>query len=302
MLKQTTWAFSLVALIGCVACATEDDDGVGNSGGITGTGATGTGGFGTGGFSTGGTDAGLGGSSGGGTAGASGASGAAGTGGGADAGPTVTVTGRATGLLTPTTGISGIAVCLYQVASVPCVQTDTNGDYSLAGVPASSEVLLEYKKSGYLNVLRTVTTGTGLTDVGVGNFPTTNEAAGFAALVGTTIDPTKGQVLFSAFQPGTSGFAGQDGVTALMTPNSGSGPHYIKTSPTQPDPTLTATDTLGFGLYANVNPGTVDVTLTHPSKTCKRLVIGSFAGSGPTASKVPVVAGYLTAGAALECP
>ncbi|HMR74851.1 MAG TPA: hypothetical protein PKD61_07055, partial [Polyangiaceae bacterium] len=93
MLKQTTWAFSLVALIGCVACATEDDDGVGNSGGITGTGATGTGGFGTGGFSTGGTDAGLGGSSGGGTAGASGASGAAGTGGGADAGPTVTVTG-----------------------------------------------------------------------------------------------------------------------------------------------------------------------------------------------------------------
>ncbi|MEZ4219773.1 MAG: hypothetical protein R3B13_02510 [Polyangiaceae bacterium] len=299
MRNPMAWALVVAATCAGVACAQEDDDGIKATGGFGGVGATGgsaTGGSNSGGF--GNFDSGVGGTSSGGASGASGSSGA----GGQDAGPTVSVSGRTLGLVT-VSPIAGFSVCLYQVPSVPCVTSDTNGNYTLPGVPANSEVLLEYKLSGYLNVLRTVTTGAGNVDVGVANYPSTAEANAFASLVGTTIDPTKGQVLFSAFQPGTTSLDGQDGVTASMSPTSGSGPHYINSGPPLlPDSNLTATDTIGFGLYANVSPGNVEITLTHPTKTCQRLVLASFAGSGPTVSKVPVVAGYLTAGAALECP
>ena len=68
-----------------------------------------------------------------------------------------------------------------------------------------------------------------------------------------------------------------------------------------PSTSLTTTSTAGIGLFANVSPGDVEVTLTHLSKSCQRMGT-SWSGTTPTASKVKVVAGYLTAGAGLECP
>ena len=226
--------------------------------------------------------------------------GMAGAGGG---GPTVSVSGRCLELLTLTTNptpIPGFKVCLYQKPAVPCVTSDSNGLFSLVGVPANSEVLLEFTKQDYLAVLRTATTGPNGVDVGGAGYPKNSEALLFANAIGSTIDITKGQVLLSAFQQGSSGLDGQDGVTASLSPSSGKGPFYLSAS-NLPDLNLTQTSTSGFGLFNNVDPGTVEIDLTHGSKSCQVLPTAAWAGSSPSKSKVPVVAGYLTAGAAVVC-
>lgn len=291
------------ALAGAVACAASEDGG--GAGGAAGT--AGSAGNDAGGAGGQGGSAGTAGSAG--SAGSSGndAGGAAGAGGGDagfDAGPTVTVSGQTVALSDLTTPIADFKVCVYQQPAITCVKSDAQGYFFLTGVPASTEVLLEFtKEPTQFPVLRTVTTTNANTDIGSIGYPTKTEANLFAFAAGTTIDPTKGQVLISAFQPGSSAqFTGQDGVTATMTPMSGSGPFYVKDSqPPAPDKTLTATSTLGFGLFANTNPGTVEIDMVHPTKTCTQLPLASWKASKPSGSKVPVVAGYLTGGAAVLC-
>ena len=156
------------------------------------------------------------------------------------------VIGRTSSLTDLSTAVPGFKVCVFQDTSVPCVVSDSLGDFQLPGVPASSEVLLEFTRASYYPVLRTVTTHGSATDIGNAGYPSLIEANAFASIVGTTIDNNKGQVLFSALQPAL-GFAGQDGVTASMTPASGSGPFYVSAAQL-PDPTLTTTSEAGFGL------------------------------------------------------
>ena len=106
-------------------------------------------------------------------------------------------------------------------------------------------------------------------------------------------------MLFTSLVQGTSGYTGQDGVSASMTPASGVGPYYVSSN-NLPDKTLTATTTAGFGLFANVTPGDVEVTMTHPTKSCP-LLPTAWPGSTSNAAKVRVVGGYLTGGAAVLC-
>ncbi len=277
--------------------------GTGGTGGTAATGGVGgsSGGSGGTGGSTGGTGGSTGGTGGstGGTGGTGGTDGGTGDAGG-DAGPTSTVSGSIVGLISSTTPVSGMKVCVYKTPSIPCVTTGSNGNYQLMGVPANAEVLLEYTKTGYLSSLVTVKTVVGPMSIGQFQAPTTSEADTFASMVGTTIDTTKGQILITAFQGAPGSYTGQDNVTATVTPKSGTGPFYL-TSSMLPSTSLTTTSTAGIGLFANVSPGDVEVTLTHLSKSCQRMGT-SWSGTTPTASKVKVVAGYLTAGAGLECP
>lgn len=308
VLGPMTVVASLFALGACSA----SEGGGGGAGGADGGGAGGTAATGGMGGSTGGTGGTTGGTGGatGGTGGATGGTGGTtgGTGGtdggagdaGGDAGPTATVSGSIVGLITSTTPVSGMKVCVYQTPSIPCVTTGSTGNYQLMGVPANANVLLEYTKTGYLSSLVTVKTVLGPMSIGQFQAPTTSEADTFASMVGTTIDPTKGQILITAFQGAPGSYTGQDNVTATLTPKSGTGPFYL-TSGMLPSTSLTTTSTAGIGLFANVSPGDAEVTLTHLSKSCQRMGT-SWAGSTPTASKVKVVAGYLTAGAGLECP
>ena len=86
-------------------------------------------------------------------------------------------------------------------------------------------------------------------------------------------------MLFTAFQPGTPSYAGQDNVTASLTPMSGVGPYYVASN-NLPDKTLTSTSTAGFGLFANVDPGDVEVTMTHAVHSCGILDEGRIVYGG----------------------
>jgi hypothetical protein len=292
------------------ACATSDDatGGAGTGGTTASGGAAGSDGGGTGGSGATGGGAGAAG-----TSGAAGASGAAGGGGmdggtgGSEGGLTGSITGRIEDLLTANdpnpTYVSGLSVCVYQDSSIPCATTDSQGAYTLANVPADQDLLLEYQKTGYFPTLVTVHTVPGVVSLGLFLAPTTAAATAFATLVGVTLDPNKGQVLFTAFQPASGGgYTGQDSVVGAITPKTGTGPFYTNNNnPPLPDTTATATSANGIGLFANVDPGDAEVTLTHFSKTCTRLST-AWPGVNPNGSKIKIVAGYLTGGAAVECP
>jgi hypothetical protein len=292
---------SLVALSACAA--SEGDGGPTGTGGVGASGGTGASGGAGGTGGVGGSTGGVGGSTGGvggSTGGAAGSSGSGGgDGGGVDAGPTTTISGSIVGLIVDAP-VTGMKVCVYQVPSIPCVTTSTAGAYALSGVPADAEVLLEYTKTDFLKTLVTVKTTVGPMSIGTFHAPTEGEANFLATQLGTTIDATKGQVLFTAFQGAPGSFTGQDNVAASIAPTSGVGPVYL-TSTMTPSTSLTATSTAGLGLFANVSPGDLEVTMTHSSKTCQRLST-AWVGTAATASKVKIVAGYLTAGAGLECP
>jgi hypothetical protein len=248
--------------------------------------------------------AGTGGSSGAGTGGAGQGGAAGGDAGNVDAGPPVTVTGTCLEFTLSDGGsvpaISGMEVCVHEHSEIPCALTDSSGLFVLAGVPASSELLLSFEKAGYLPVLRTITSGTAPMDIGAIQYPTTVIADLFAQVVGITIEPEKGHVLSLAFQGAPTTFVGQDGVSSAMTPASGSGPFYADETGF-PDQTLTATSSRGFALFGNVDPGEVEIEMTHPTRACTRYVQATWAGSTPTASRVPVVAGYLVGGSNLQC-
>lgn len=268
----------LGSLLALGACAASDDDS--GAGGTAGVGATG------------GADGG------GGTGGADGGGGSGGT--TSDAG-TTTITGTILALTDQTTPVSGMKVCVYQNAGVPCVQTDANGDYALGGVPASADVALEYTKTSYQPVLVTVKTVAGPMSVGQFFAPTQTEVSLLAASVGVTLNAQKGLILTTAFQGTPGSFTGQDNVTNNMSPKSGAGPYYLNAAGNAVDTSLTVTSTAGIGVFANVDPGDVEITMSHFTKTCQRLST-SWAGSTANASKVKVVAGYLTGGAGLVCP
>ena len=57
----------------------------------------------------------------------------------------------------------------------------------------------------------------------------------------------------------------------------------------------------GGAIFANVNPGDVDVEMVHPSKSCQRYS-ASWVGAKPNSAKVQVVGGYITGGAVIVCP
>jgi hypothetical protein len=155
--------------------------------------------------------------------------------GGAGGNGVTTITGSLVGLVSGTP-IADLQVCLYQNASVPCVKTGAAGSYSLSGVPANQEVLLEYTKASYLSTLVTVKTVAGPMSVGV-LAPTKAEADALASMVRTTINPAKGHILVTAFQGLAGRLQRQDNVTASISPKSGVGPYYLNASnfPTRPD-------------------------------------------------------------------
>jgi hypothetical protein len=280
------------------ACAEAEDGGIpGGAGGAAGSAGAGA-------------TAGGGGGSGAGSGGVAGSAGTAsgGTGGLVDAGPPVTVSGYIKELTLgtdPPKPVADMQVCVYGVPSVPCVSSNGIGYYQIP-VPGGNEILLEFTKPTFFPVLRTITTGSADMELGSIPYPTVAQANLFATMVGTALDSAKGQVLAMALKTvilsdGSTAFGGQEGVSAVMSPKSGGGPFYTNDS-SLPDTSATATSTTGVGLFANVDPGEVEIEMTHTTKACTRYVDGAWQGSTSTASRVPVIAGYIVGGAVLQCP
>jgi len=77
-----------------------------------------------------------------------------------------------------------------------------------------------------------------------------------------------------------------DGVEGTIEPPSGTGARYLDMNFAY-DPALNATSTAGFFVFGNVDEGLVDLTLSHPTLTCRHDGDGFSAGT-PEVLRIPV--------------
>lgn len=206
-------------------------------------------------------------------------------GGAADSGTAATVTVRGKvetwlNLGPPAGPLAGATVCLLQPAG-PCVSSDASGDYLLEGVPAQSEVLLEYAAAGYPTMIVPLETraASGTLDLGLyddGTFTAWREQASVPA------DPSRGIVLLQV---------AASEVTATLEPASGT--RSYRTLNGEVDPNLSRSEGDGWAVFFGVEPGTYRVRADHATRLCRRGRVGWPEADEETARAV-VQAGRVT--------
>lgn len=203
--------------------------------------------------------------------------------------------------------VEGVKVCVYQNSAIPCVMTDANGDFTLAGLAPRTNIAVTLEKSGYYSELLAI--GTPSTDTTNNVLPQfiSPVIAGFPALPGVALDSQKGSVTLFAAGPdrdaGVSGVSGNGvgsdpGLTMAFMPQSGDGPFFVNS-----DNTFAPTATSFVALLSqtfNVAPGMYTITFTDPNNNDCEPLNFPFDGNGyaiPNVKheiQIPVVAGYTT--------
>ena len=186
--------------------------------------------------------------------------------------------------------LTGVKVCVYEDASVPCVTTDAKGEYSIS-LPIGVALYVSYEKTGFTPNLYAVTAtdGTPISAPAL-LMTTTDYTDSFGTKGGAKVDATKGQILFGATWLGPSStpihemFGATelfylDGFSTTIDPPATVGPVFTS-SDWQPDPSLTKASEVGWGFF-QAEPGDYTLTFTRPGYTC---------GS----TKTKVVAGHAT--------
>jgi hypothetical protein len=141
-------------------------------------------------------------------------------------------------------------VCVVDVPQLPCAITDTEGR-AMLDVPIDLEVQLRTNALRYVTTVTTYVSDAEPRSVGVDMPPMSA-----LPLLGGRVDPDKGQLAFVVQDESGDGLAG---VSAPIDPAAGTGPRY--TDGSLPDDTLTATTGDGLGLFVNVDPGRVAMTM-----------------------------------------
>lgn len=211
-----------------------------------------------------------------------------------DAGETISVTGTISEWLSPSaTGpaIEGAEVCV--LGTTRCAITDATGVYTLVdAVPASRDFGIAITAEGYLRtVLLWRPEPDDLADVRMSIVTDAVAEQKVSDAGGTWPLDTTGIVEVGAYVFDGS-FTPAQGLTATMSPASGTGAVYLGTDG-YPDTSLTSTSTVGLTMFVNVTPGTVAITSTLGGHTCVRAQDG-WNGDAPGTVAVPAEAGTLT--------
>jgi hypothetical protein len=201
-------------------------------------------------------------------------------------------------------GIPDVTVCVNGHAEIPCAMTGPDGTFSLPGLPQATDVVVTFKKDGYVPALKAVETAR--TDM-----QTTNPIPMFLSSdsqpdLGFPIDmQQKGAVFFFAIGPAPpdSGaqFGPDQGATVTLSPTSGNGPLYGDNNFFD----ASAMSIVGgAGEYYNVDPGDYVLTVDDPNHNCAPISF-PFGGWGyplpPASVKFPVLAGYMTVQVGFLC-
>jgi hypothetical protein len=202
------------------------------------------------------------------------------------------------------TGIPGVAVCVKGHGEIPCVMTATDGTFVLPGLPQATDLVITFKKDGYVPALKAIETARA-------DMQTSNPIPMFSSSdpmpnLGFSIDmQQKGEVYFFVIgpAPADSGapFAADQGATVTLMPANGNGPFYGDNNLFDAGVTSIIG---GAGAYFNVDPGDYTLTVDDPRHNCAPISF-PFSGWGypvpPLSVEFPVLAGYVTAQVGFLC-
>lgn len=195
----------------------------------------------------------------------------------------ITVSGLVTGFAEQSP-IAGAQVCFQGGDAMPCVTTDANGRYELTDVPPGIEGAIVVSADGYMPGATWGVTSDGFMAIDQGLLSAAAVEA-FAAAVGTPFDDTKAHIAVGV----SDGMNPVAGATLSITPASGVQAYVGDDG--LPNPMLDATQTSGVGGWIDVEPGEVELAVTHPSATCAPSA-SAIPGSAANTTRLPLLAGH----------
>ena len=207
----------------------------------------------------------------------------------------------------PKQPIRGAKVCILDHPEVGCATTDSEGEYLAFPAFASSTVfIMHFTAAGHLGSVRPATYTSSPETVSTswpgGVSLWSDEWAKTMAMKAGFTYPAQGSGFIQLRLSG--GLASEiiTGVTARLSPASGTGPVYADPSG-DPDPSLTATVSSNLVLFGNVAPGPVTITVNAGAKTCNtpEKLSGAWPASGPDTLPVFVAGGSMTQEVYLWC-
>jgi hypothetical protein len=182
---------------------------------------------------------------------------------------------------------NAVRVCvLNREQDFPCVTTGRDGLYELA-VPHNENTTMRFDqgRSAIFPALAQIHVGLGR-HVWNHAVLTTGTVSLLARFAQIEIDRRKGHVTFTAADANGDGLAGAEGAMAPM-----SGQAMYLGGNGIPDRNATQTSSMGTALFANVDPGTVAVTVTKAGHDCAPYPVAVNVNG---AWQIPVVAGLMS--------
>jgi hypothetical protein len=193
--------------------------------------------------------------------------------------------------------ISGAQICILEHPEVGCVQSDSEGSYTLALPTLSSTLDLAVNATaaghlGFVGLLEEPPASDG----GVNWFSTISlrtdaAAALFFADAGLAYPAAGKAFLYVSIVDDTG--AALVGETATLNPASGTGPIYLNDAGT-PDPSLTALTSDGALLFGDLTPGRVQVTLAGTPCAPIDLGVGAWAAQAAQTVAAETAANSMT--------
>ena len=204
--------------------------------------------------------------------------------------------------------IAGAKVCILDHPAIGCATTNAQGEYTMTfpAFASSTRFIMHFTAAGHLGSVRPAEY-TSTPELVSTSWPSgvplraDDEAKDLATKAGFTY-PAPGTGFIDLRLSG--GLASEiiDGVTATLTPSSGTGPIYTSASG-DPDPSLTRTVASNFIRFGNVAPGPVTITVNPGARTCNtpEKISGAWPASGANTLPLVVAAGSVTEDAYLFC-
>jgi hypothetical protein len=152
------------------------------------------------------------------------------------------------------TPVADMQVCVRDYPELACGTTTEEGTFELV-VPSNAEIVVDITRDTlYMpSTHHAYYTQDAVLNTRVATFDT---MALLVSQAGETIDPQKGHIPVG----------GAEGSTVTMTPESGTIVYFDENN--IPDPNLTAMTSSQLAGIGNVNPGEVEVQVSHPTLNC----------------------------------
>lgn len=194
-----------------------------------------------------------------------------------------------------------------------CTATDSEGRYTLTGLSPEREVVVTYRKDGFVPALRALVTPRWSSTLGtVQLVPTDYDLSGFNDALRAAGRPELDlsnlglpSVSFSAVSGANSNI--DVGLHVQLDPSSASEPFYFLAPSAEIAVAVASDQNAGWGIFLNVEPREdYELVYEHDDGDCE-YVPSSFAGwpskrGRPNATRVPVREGYTTYATWVFCP